>query len=168
MMSPQATTEKNPVTAEKSLEMLPALTVNEIKAHIPHRYPFLLVDRVTAHAKGTYIEGYKNLTANEAFFEGHFPHMPVMPGVLQIEALAQIGGIMVAHMPDGIGKVGLFAGLDNVRFRRMVTPGDRLDLRVELVQFRRVLVKVKGIASVNGETSVEADMMFSLMPKASE
>jgi 3-hydroxyacyl-[acyl-carrier-protein] dehydratase len=168
MMSPQATTEKNLVTTEEHLEMLPALTVTELKAHIPHRYPFLLVDRVTAHAKGTYIEGYKNLTANEAFFEGHFPHLPVMPGVLQVEALAQLGGIMVNHMPEGKGKIGLFAGLDNVRFRRMVTPGDRLDLRVELVQFRRVLVKVKAVASVNGETSVEADMMFSLLPKSSE
>ncbi len=153
-------------TEAMTLEMLPALTIQEIKAFIPHRYPFLLVDRVTEHAKGVYIEGYKNLTANEAFFEGHFPHMPVMPGVLQVEALAQIAGIMVAHMPYGIGKLGLFAGLDNVRFRRMVVPGDRLDLRVEIVQFRKVLVKVKGIASVNGETSVEADMMFSLMPKA--
>jgi 3-hydroxyacyl-[acyl-carrier-protein] dehydratase len=161
-----STLEATVETETMTLEMLPALTIQEIKEFIPHRYPFLLVDRVTEHAKGVYIEGYKNLTANEAFFEGHFPHMPVMPGVLQVEALAQIAGIMVAHMPYGIGKLGLFAGLDNVRFRRMVVPGDRLDLRVEILQFRKVLVKVKGIASVNGETSVEADMMFSLMPKA--
>jgi 3-hydroxyacyl-[acyl-carrier-protein] dehydratase len=153
------------MTTLPTTEALPTLDILDIQRYIPHRPPFLLIDRVTEHQQGVFIVGYKNTSINEDFFKGHFPHLPIMPGVLQIEALAQLGGVMVAHLPEGEGKLGLFAGLDNVRFRRMVVPGDRLDLRAELVQCRRSIVKIKGVASVDGQVSVEADMMFSFIPK---
>jgi 3-hydroxyacyl-[acyl-carrier-protein] dehydratase len=144
------------------------LNLEQIKGVIPHRYPFLLLDRVTSliPAEGKAV-GFKNVSANDNFLQGHFPDMPIMPGVLQLEALAQLGGVLVGHTESGAGKIGLFTGLDNVRWRRMVTPGDRLDLEVELTYMRKSLVKMKGRASVEGQVTVEADMMFSLMPTAS-
>ncbi len=142
---------------------LPPLSIVEIMACIPHRYPFLLVDGVTYHRCGEQIKGYKNVTINEPFFQGHFPGRPIMPGVLQVEALAQLGGILIANMEAGQNKLAVFAGLDNVRFRRMVLPGDRLDLECELVKFRAPIGKSKCRALVNGEVAVEANMIFSLV-----
>jgi len=147
---------------------LPPLSCQELQEHIPHRYPFLLVDRVTKHVQGTFIEGFKNVSINEPFFQGHFPEKPVMPGVLQIEALAQLGGILMAYTEGGDNRLGLFTGIDNVRFRRMVEPGDKLELRVELGQVRRNLAKMKGIATVDGKIAVQADMMFSFILRVKE
>jgi 3-hydroxyacyl-[acyl-carrier-protein] dehydratase len=146
--------------------LIPPMESLELQAYIPHRYPFLLVDRVTYHEKEVRIQGFKNLTINEGFFQGHFPHLPVMPGVLQIEALAQLGGVMLAFTELGKDKTGFFAGLENVRFRRMVTPGDRLDLEMTVVAMRSKIAKMRGVAKVDGQVAVEADMMFSLLPKA--
>lgn len=156
-------------TLEKTMDpvetdiSLPPLSAEEIMQHIPHRYPFLLIDRVTEHIQGKYITGYKNVTMNEPFFNGHFPGRPIMPGVLQVEALAQLGGVLIAHMPAGEGKLAVFAGIDNVRFRRMVVPGDRLDLRAELIRFRNPIGKSAVRASVDGEVVLEGELMFSLV-----
>ena len=150
-------------TPSPAAVILPPMSATEIMATIPHRYPFMLLDRITRHVQGTMIEGYKNISMNEPFFQGHFPNRPIMPGVLQLEALAQIGGVMIAHMPEGKGKLAVFAGVDKVRFRRIVEPGDRLELFCELTRFRLPIGKAHCRASVNGEVSVEGDLMFSLI-----
>lgn len=144
-------------------ETLPPLTTMEIMNLIPHRYPFLLVDRVTHHIQGKAIAGYKNVSANEPFFNGHFPGNPIMPGVLQIEALAQIGSVMVANMAGSQGKLGVLAGVDNFRFRRIVRPGDRLDLYGELLRYRYPIGKAKVWAKVGQDMVVEGEIMFSLI-----
>ena len=133
------------------------LSIEEIRKLIPHRYPMLLVDRVTEFVDDECIRGYKNVTANEEFFQGHFPHIPLMPGVLMLEALAQLG-VLFSRISDGGGpsdKLNVFAGVDEVRFRRPVVPGDRLDLEMTLLKRRKGLWKMKGIASVDGEVAVE-------------
>jgi 3-hydroxyacyl-[acyl-carrier-protein] dehydratase len=147
-------------------EQLAPLNIMQIMEQIPHRHPFLLVDAVTAHEQAKWIEGYKNVSINEHYFQGHFPNQPIMPGVLQIEALAQLGGVLMSFTPKGQGKLGVFAGLDNVRFRRMVVPGDKLDLRMELIKMRGPVCKMKGIASVEGQPAVEAELMFSFVDHA--
>ncbi len=158
------TIEAETMTDEKLAgQELPPLSVTEIMQYIPHRYPFLLLDAVTHHIRGQQIKGYKNVTMNEPFFQGHFPNRPIMPGVLQVEAMAQLGGVLISNMPEGENKLAVFAGLDNVRFRRMVLPGDRLDMECELVKFRAPIGKSKCRALVNGEVAVEADMIFSLV-----
>lgn len=144
-------------------ERLPPMGIQEIMTALPHRAPFLMIDAVTEHIKGKYIRGYKNVTINEPFFQGHFPDRPIMPGVLQIEALAQIGAVIVSQMPQGKNKLGVLAGVDNVRFRRMVVPGDRLDLEAVIHRFRYPVGKAVCRASVNGEIAVEAEVTFSLV-----
>jgi 3-hydroxyacyl-[acyl-carrier-protein] dehydratase len=134
---------------------------------IPHRYPFLLVDQVTEHRFNQSISGYKNVTMNEPFFQGHFPNNPIMPGVLQVEALAQLGGVLISYLPAGIGKLSVFAGIDKVRFRKIVRPGDRLDMVCELTKFRPPIGKATCKASVNGETVLEAELMFSILDQES-
>ena len=124
----------------------------------PHRAPFLLVDRVVEVEAGKRVRAYKNVSANEEFFNGHFPGMPVMPGVLQIEALAQASAFLTASL-DGFDpkkQVAFLMSIDEVKFRRLVEPGDRLDLEVELLQSRRGIVKVHGKSSVDGERACEA------------
>jgi 3-hydroxyacyl-[acyl-carrier-protein] dehydratase len=125
---------------------------------IPHRYPFLLVDKVTDYEPGKYVKGYKNLTMNEAFFQGHFPNNPVMPGVLQIEALAQLSAGMVFCMPQYKGKLALFAGIDKARFKRIVRPGDRLDMYGEMIKAKGPVVKAHVTASVDGQVSADAEI----------
>lgn len=151
-------------TEENSVSFTP-IGIREIMDLIPHRYPFILVDRVTEHAVGKYIKGYKNVTINEPFFQGHFPGDPIMPGVLQLEAMAQLGGVMMMSSDMAHGKLMVFAGMDNVRFRRMVTPGDRLDMEVEMTRFRPPIGKSHCKAYVNGELAVEADMVFSMVER---
>src|SRR5579884_1727264 len=112
------------------------MDINQIKSLLPHRYPFLLVDRVTSVDPGRAATGYKNLTANEQFFEGHFPFKPMMPGVLMVEALAQLACIAILVKPEYSQKLGVFTGIDGFKFRRMVIPGDRLDMEVELLKMR--------------------------------
>jgi len=138
------------------------MDIQEIKNVIPHRYPFLLVDRVTEIEEGKRVVGYKNVTANEPFFQGHFPEYPVMPGVLIVEALAQLGAIGVLGMEENKGKLGFLAGLDRCRFKRQVKPGDQLKLEVEITRMRGVIGKGKGIASVDGEVACEAEIMFAI------
>ncbi|GGH84167.1 3-hydroxyacyl-[acyl-carrier-protein] dehydratase [Pullulanibacillus pueri] len=138
------------------------LTIDEIKKILPHRYPFLLVDRILELETGKRAVGLKNVTANEDFFNGHFPEYPVMPGVLVIEALAQVGGITVLTMEENKGRLALFTGIDNCRIRRQVKPGDQLKLEVELTRYRRSMGKGHGVATVDGEIACEADFMFAL------
>jgi 3-hydroxyacyl-[acyl-carrier-protein] dehydratase len=130
----------------------------EITKQLPHRYPFLLIDRIVEMEPKKMVRAYKNVTANEPFFNGHFPGLPVMPGVLQIEALAQAAGLLSMTM-DGVDPethVGYLMSLDDVKFRRLVEPGDRLDLHVEVILIKRSIVKVQGRATVDGERACEA------------
>jgi len=138
------------------------LNVSEIQKFIPHRYPFLLIDRVTEHEPGKYIEGYKNISINEQLFQGHFPGNPLYPGVLQLESIAQLGAVLVGAMPEGQGKIGVFLGIDNARFRKMVVPGDRMDIKVELLKLKRSIGKFTGEITVNEELVCEAEMMFAI------
>lgn len=138
------------------------LNINEIKKILPHRYPFLLVDRVLNIEEDKKIVGLKNVTANEEFFNGHFPQQPVMPGVLIIEALAQVAGVMMLRKVEHQGSLAYFTAIDNARFRRMVVPGDQLRLEVEPLKLRSKVGKVKGTAYVGDEIAAEADLMFAI------
>uniref|UniRef100_B8HK59 3-hydroxyacyl-[acyl-carrier-protein] dehydratase FabZ n=1 Tax=Cyanothece sp. (strain PCC 7425 / ATCC 29141) TaxID=395961 RepID=B8HK59_CYAP4 len=143
---------------------LPMLTVEEIQNLLPHRYPFLLVDRIIEHVPGQRAVGLKNVTVNEQFFQGHFPGRPIMPGVLIVEAMAQVGGIVLMQMGGLEGKLSLFAGIDKVRFRRPVVPGDQLILTAELLWVKqRRFGKMQTRAEVGGELAAEGELMFSLV-----
>ncbi len=146
-----------------STETLLQFDIMEIMEMLPHRYPFLLVDRITECVPGKYCKGYKNLTMNEQFFQGHFPGNPIMPGVLQTEALAQVGSGIIMTLPEYKGKLIVYAGIDNCRFKSMVRPGDRLDMEVEMTKARGPVVKAHGKAFVDGKLSVELDMIFSVV-----
>jgi 3-hydroxyacyl-[acyl-carrier-protein] dehydratase len=139
-----------------------------IQKILPHRFPFLLVDRVIELEIGKRAVGIKNVTINEHFFEGHFPQYPVMPGVLIVEALAQTGGIALGTMEEYQGRIAFFAGIDNVRFKRQVKPGDTLRLEVELTQLRRSIGTASALATVDGEVACKGDIMFALGPLMSE
>jgi 3-hydroxyacyl-[acyl-carrier-protein] dehydratase len=139
------------------LPMGPA-TIREL---IPHRYPFLLVDRIEEIEPGVRAVGTKNVTQNEPFFEGHFPDYPVMPGVLIVEAMAQVGAVGVMTLEEFRGKLVLFAGIDGVRFRRQVIPGDVLRMEVEISRLKGRVGRGKGAATVNGERACEAQLMFA-------
>ena len=142
------------------------LSTAEIQQAIPHRWPFLLVDRVVEEDRERgYIRAEKGVTATEWFFQGHFPAMPVMPGVLQVEALAQTLGIYVGRLEQYAGQIGLFAGIDSCRFRRVVQPGDRLTLEVTLTKLGRRMAKAHAVASVDGEVACEADISAILAPE---
>lgn len=141
------------------------LDINKIREIIPHRYPFLLIDRVTFLEPGLKASGYKNITANEPFFQGHFPGNPIMPGVLVIEALAQLGCLTMLVKEEYKGMIGLFAGIDNIRFKRQVVPGDKLELYVELLKLKGPIGKFKGEAKVDGVIAVEGEVLFAIVPK---
>jgi 3-hydroxyacyl-[acyl-carrier-protein] dehydratase len=125
---------------------------------LPHRYPFLMVDRIIELEPGRRAVGIKAVTANEPQFTGHFPGRPIMPGVLMVEALAQTAGVAVMTLDEYRGKLGLFAGIDDCRFRRMVVPGDTLLLKVEVEKLRGMFGRVRGVASVDGDVAVEATL----------
>ncbi|WP_338453395.1 3-hydroxyacyl-ACP dehydratase FabZ [Niallia oryzisoli] len=138
------------------------LDIDQIKEIIPHRYPFLLVDRILEVEEGKRAIGIKNVTANEEFFNGHFPEFPVMPGVLIIEALAQVGAVAMLMKEENRGRLAFFAGIDGCRFKRQVRPGDQLRLEVEMTRLRGTFGKGKAIATVDGELACEAEIMFAL------
>jgi 3-hydroxyacyl-[acyl-carrier-protein] dehydratase len=146
-------------------EHMATLDINQIKEFLPHRYPMLLVDRVLNWESGKSITAIKNVTANEEFFNGHFPNKPVMPGVLMIEAMAQAAALLsfltMGQKPDENTLV-YFLGIDNARFKRPVEPGDQLKLEVEIVKVARGIWKYKACATVDGQLAVEADLMCTL------
>lgn len=135
-----------------------------IRKIIPHRYPFLLIDRIIELEPGKRAVGIKNVTANEPFFQGHFPDYPVMPGVLIVEAMAQVGAVAMLSQPEFDGQLALFAGIDNVRFKRQVVPGDTLRFEVEIGQVRRSIGTGSGTATVDGVLACKGDIMFALVP----
>lgn len=139
------------------------LNIEEIRAILPHRYPFLLVDRILELEPGKRAVGLKNVTINEEFFEGHFPGHAVMPGVLVIEAMAQVGGVLLLSMTGNEGKLAYFGGMDKVRFRKPVLPGDTLITEVELIRNRGGVGKVKVIGRVDGQMAVEGEFIFALV-----
>lgn len=138
------------------------LTVKEIKDILPHRYPFLMIDRVEEVVQGKSAKGYKNVTINENFFNGHFPEYPVMPGVLILEALAQMGAVCILSQDEFKGKIGFLVGADKVRWKKQVTPGDKLELEIEIVKLRGNIGVGKGKATVDGNLVCEGEIMFAI------
>jgi len=143
------------------------IDINTILKILPHRYPFILLDRVLELDPGKHIVGIKNVTINEPFFQGHFPGFPIMPGVLIVEAMAQTWGVCVfALKPENAQNKNLFfSGIDNARFRKPVVPGDQLRLELNLIKHRGILWKFKGIAAVGGELVAEAELLASVIDK---
>jgi beta-hydroxyacyl-ACP dehydratase FabZ len=138
-------------------------TVNEIMRFLPHRYPFLLVDRIVELEADKRIVGLKNVTINEPFFQGHFPGAPVMPGVLIIEAMAQVAGVMIYRdLPDKDKKLIYFTGIESAKFRRPVLPGDQLRIEMELLNRRNNFGKMQGRATVDGKLASEAIVLFAI------
>ena len=134
----------------------------EIQKIIPHRYPFLLVDRVVEMEEGKRAVGIKNVTANEPFFQGHFPGNPVMPGVLIIEALAQTGAVAILCQDEWKGKTAYFAGINNAKFKQKVVPGDTLELTTEIIKVKGPIGVGKAVAKVNGKTACMAELTFAI------
>ncbi|MEW9702316.1 3-hydroxyacyl-ACP dehydratase FabZ [Paenibacillus sp. SI8] len=141
------------------------LDITQIQEIIPHRPPFLLVDRILEVEEGVRAVGIKNVTINEPFFAGHFPGYPVMPGVLILEALAQVGAVAALSMPQNKGKIGLFAGVDGVRWREQVVPGDTLRLEMTITRSKGAIMKGKAIATVGDKVVVEGELMFAFANK---
>ena len=135
---------------------------NEIAAILPHRYPFALVDRIVDGEEGKWANGIKCVSANEPFFQGHFPQYHVMPGVLIIEALAQVGAVAVLSMPEHRGKIGFLGAIKNARFRRQVTPGDVLELTCTITRQKANIAQAEAVATVNGQEAVTAELTFAL------
>ena len=138
------------------------MSIQEIKEIIPHRYPMLLVDRIEELEEGKRVVAKKNVTINEPFFQGHFPHEPVMPGVLIVEAMAQAGAVALLSLPDFRGKTAYFGGLDKAKFRKKVTPGDTLILEVDILKVKSAAGIGKGIAYVDGKKVAEAELTFMI------
>ena len=138
------------------------LTNKEIREILPHRYPFLLVDKVIELEPGKRAVGIKNVSANEPFFQGHFPDYPIMPGVLIVEALAQIAGIAVAVIEENKGKLGVFASIDSMKFKNQVLPGDVLTLEAEILLSKMGVTKAKVKASVDGKLAAEGEIKFAM------
>jgi 3-hydroxyacyl-[acyl-carrier-protein] dehydratase len=142
------------------------IDLKKILEILPHRYPFLLVDRVTELEPGKKAVGLKNVTFNEQFFQGHFPGEPIMPGVLIVEALAQVGGVAVLSMPEHRGKLALFTGINNFRFKQMVKPGDQLELTVTMTAMRSNLGKGDAVAKVEGKVVASGELWFAIADRS--
>lgn len=141
------------------------LTFDEIKKIIPHRYPFLLIDRIIELEDGKKCTGIKQVSGNEPFFQGHFPDYAVMPGVLIVEALAQVGAVAMLKLEENHGKLAMFTGIDKCRFKKQVTPGDTLQLEVEMTRVKGPLGKGVAKATVNGEIACSCEISFAILEK---
>lgn len=141
------------------------ITIEEIFKHLPHRYPMLLVDRILEIESPKWCVGIKNVTINEAFFQGHYPGKPIMPGVLIIEAMAQAGCIMLLMEGPYVGHIPLIGAIDNVKFKRLVVPGDQLRSEVTLEWMRGSIGRIKAVSSVDGEVACQMEMTFKLLPR---
>lgn len=136
------------------------LDINDIRKILPHRDPFLFVDEIIEIEKDERAVGIKKITGDEEFFKGHFPDNPIMPGVLMIEALAQVGGILMFNKKENLNRPAYFVGLDNVRFRKAVIPGDVLRLEVDVIKLKAHIAQLHGVAKVDKEVAAEADILF--------
>ena len=155
-----ASAENTPPTPKTTLD------ITEIMAILPHRYPFLLIDRVLEMERKLRIVAIKNVTANEPQFTGHFPDYPVMPAVMTVEAMAQAGGaLLLTEVPDRESKLMLFTGIDEARFRRQVVPGDQLRIEVTVLNWRSRVVKMQGVCTVDGAVAAEAVITCMLVPR---
>lgn len=144
------------------------LTNVDIQKILPHKYPMLLVDKVIELEEGRRIVAVKNVTVNEPFFQGHFPKNPIMPGVLITESLAQTGAIMLLSMPENKGKLGVFTGINNFKFRRQVVPGDTLTLEAELIQYRHSMGKANVKATVDGAVAAMGEISFAVIDNVAD
>jgi 3-hydroxyacyl-[acyl-carrier-protein] dehydratase len=145
------------------------MDIVEIMSVLPHRYPFLLIDRVVEMERKKRIVAIKNVTANEPHFTGHFPDYPIMPGVLMVEAIAQAGGaLLLTEIPDRENKLMVFTGIEAAKFRKAVVPGDQLRIEVTVLNWRTTAVKLHGVATVEGKVACEATIMCMLVPRASK
>jgi UDP-3-O-[3-hydroxymyristoyl] N-acetylglucosamine deacetylase / 3-hydroxyacyl-[acyl-carrier-protein] dehydratase len=152
--------------AARSTHGAPIVDINKIMQHLPHRYPMLLVDRIIDFEHGKRIVGIKNVTINEPFFQGHYPGHPIMPGVLLIEAMAQVGGLLMMDAIENVeDKVVYFMTMDNVKWRRPVTPGDQVRFELEMLQFRRHTCRMRGVGYVDGQIVAEAEMMARIVDR---
>ena len=143
------------------------LDINVIMKTLPHRYPFLLVDRIIEiNEAEKKIVGIKNVTINEPFFQGHFPGHPIMPGVLIVEAMAQVAGVGALTIPGNIGKLAYFLSINNVKFRKPVVPGDTLRIEAEMLKAKRTIMQARAVAKVNDEVVTEAEFMFAFVTPA--
>jgi 3-hydroxyacyl-[acyl-carrier-protein] dehydratase len=161
--NPDSASTKSQTNETSTSETKTIFTIEEIQKLLPHRYPFALVDRIIDYVPEKRAVGIKNVTFNEPQFQGHFPGNPIMPGVLIVEAMAQVGGIVLTQLPELEGGLFLFAGIDKVRFRRQVVPGDQLVMTVELLWVKqRRFGKMQARAEVDGQLAAEGELMFSL------
>ena len=142
-----------------------SLNINEIKEILPHRFPMLLVDRILESEPGVKAKGLKNVSVNEAFFDGHYPGMPIMPGVLIVEFMAQAGAVILLLDPKYKGMVPVIGAIDDVKFKRQVVPGDQLIADVELLWIKGMIGRIKAVATVDGELAAQMEMTFKLLPK---
>jgi 3-hydroxyacyl-[acyl-carrier-protein] dehydratase len=166
---PQAAEATQPPAPEPIVAGKQTLDIHEIMAILPHRYPFLLIDRVTEMERKKRIVAIKNVTANEPHFMGHFPDYPIMPGVLMVEAIAQAGGaLLLTEIEDRDQKLMVFTGIEQAKFRKAVTPGDQLRIEVTVLNWRRTAVKLLGLATVEGKVACEATITCMLVPRAAK
>jgi len=143
--------------------------IQEILDFLPHRYPFLLIDRIVEFERAKRAVAIKNVTINEPFFQGHFPGCPIMPGVLVVEAMAQAGAVlMLSEIPDRQTKLAVFTGIDNAKFRRQVVPGDQLRIEVDVLSFRTRAGRMAGKAYIDGKVACEATLTCMIVPRAAE
>lgn len=145
-----------------------ALTPHDILKILPHRYPFLLVDRIIKMEDYRRVIGIKNVTFNEPFFSGHFPGAPIMPGVLIVEAMAQVGGVVVLSIPEWQGKLPYLTGIDKMRFRKPVIPGDQLVIEVEVINMKANIGKVSAEAKVDGQLVAQGELLFAIVAASND
>jgi len=146
-----------------------AMDIVQIMSILPHRYPFLLIDRIVEMERKTRIVALKNVTINEPHFAGHFPEYPIMPGVLMVEAIAQAGGaLLLTEFPDRADKLMVFTSIDSAKFRRPVVPGDQLRIEVTVLNWRATAVRMRGVATVEGKVACEATIMCALVPRGAK